>query len=355
MHILRNVIHRLFHAAGDDGGEGGGGGGESTIVSDGDAGEGGDDTVERAQVEQRARDLGWSPRDQWRGPLSAWIDAPEFVQRGEQIMPILRNNLRASEGKISSLEAQLKKQSLQLQAANESIQVLINLNTEQGREAAKEKRRELLREQAAARRDGDTDREIELGEQIADVTSRINTAEAEAEEGQQGTAADKQGKGKGKGKTAAGTTPPPDDDDSANNPANDPVYKQWEADNPWFGKDTRRTALATAIARELRSNPANEGLIGRAFFDKVTDEVNKTMGGTKRATSSKVEGAAGGGGNGSGNGAGSGAANGKTYNDLPADAKAACERYARDVVGEGRAFKDIASWRKHYTTQYFNS
>lgn len=333
MHTLTQLIHRrLMEAASNDGADAGGGDG------------GGDNAAKRAEAEQRARDMGWSPRDQWRGNPDSWIDAPEFLQRGEQIMPILRNNLRASEGKISSLEAQIRKQNEALQAANESIKVLTNLSTEQSRQAAKDKRRQLLREQAQARTDGDTDREIEIGEQIADVTSQINAAQADAdaEPPRRST------------KSKAAAQQPPANNDQQDNPVNSPEYQAWARDNPWFGTDARRTNLATTIAAELRGNPANANLQGRAFFDKVTAEMNAMLGGgSSRPTTSKVEGSAGGGGN-SAQGSAS-TSNGKTYADLPPDAKAACERFARDVVGDGRAFKTIADWRKHYVTEYFNA
>ena len=45
---------------------------------------------------------------------------------------------------------------------------------------------------------------------------------------------------------------------------------------------------------------------------------------------------------------------GKSYADLPPEAKAACEDQARKLVGDGRAFKDTASWRKYYAEVFFS-
>lgn len=336
MHTLTQLIHRrLMEAAGDDaaaagGGDGGGGGGSDDAAV----------AAAKTEVEQRARNMGWSPKDQWQGHPDSWIDANEFVHRGEQMLPILRSNMRKGEAKIASLEAELKKTNTALQSANESIQVLTNISSEQSRAAAKERRRELLRQQAQARTDGDTDREIEIGEQIADVTSQINAAPAEE------APVTKPVKG-AKSAAAPATTPAAD-------PVQSPEWQQWSQENSWFGTDRRKTALATAIAEELRSDPANAGLVGKPFFDRVTAEVNRTLGIGGRATTSKVEGNAPGGGRGAATDNNS-PSNGKTYADLPADAKAACERDARILVGEGKAFKTIADWRKHYVTAYFNS
>lgn len=338
MHILRMIYSRLMEEAGDDGaGEGAAG---SDAGGDGDQGNP-EAAAQRAEVEQRARDMGWAPKENWRGNPNSWIDAPEFVQRGEQVLPILQANLRKGEAKLSTLEQQIQRQAQQLAEANETIKVLTDLGTEQSRAAAKEKRRELLRQQADARREGNTELEVDLGEQIADVTSQINAAEANDD-------------GTPKPRKGAKVTPKSQQANNGGdnpNPTADPVYQQWASENSWFGTDLRKTALATAIAEEIRSNPENAGLVGRPFFDRVTAEVNKLFA-PARATTSKVEGgAATAAANNSGGG---GASSGKTYADLPADAKAACERQSKMLVGEGKAFKDMAAWRKHYATVYFN-
>lgn len=330
MYILRNVIHRFFEAAGDDGAAAGGAGGEGGAP-------------DPAAVEQRAREMGWAPKEQWRGNPDNWIDASTFVQRGEQVMPILQANLRKRDVQVTTLQQQIQERDRRLAAAEEAISVLTNLSTEQGRKDAKEKRRELLRAQAEARSEGDTDREIELGEQIADVTSQINAAETKP-----AAAAPASGK-PGKAPVAgAGGTP-----SATTDPTTDPAYQAFTQENPWFGTDNRKTVLATEIGRELRNDPANNHLQGKAFFDKVVAEVNKVFT-PPRSTTSKVE-------SGTGNGAATTRGNdtdpasGKSYADLPDDAKAACDRFAKTVVGEGKTFKDMTAWRKHYVTQYFNS
>lgn len=336
MHILTQNIHRLFQeAAGNDGSAGSNGADNSNPPPD------------PAAVEQRAREMGWAPKEQWRGNPDHWIDASTFVQRGEQVLPILQANSRKDRAELENLRRQMQQQSAQLQAANESIQVLTNLSTEQSRNAAKEKRRELLRQQAEARSSGNTDLEIDIGEQIADVTAQINASrDEESNEGER-PARGKKPNGK------QGSQQPQSSDSTTNNdPTADPQYQAWLGENSWYGTDRRRTALAVAIGQELRSDPANNHLQGRAFFDKVTAEVNKVL--APPRTPSKVESGANGG-NGAQRNNEADPASGKTYADLPQDAKEACERFAKQVVGEGRAFKDIASWRKHYITQYFNS
>lgn len=344
MNILRFMVGRLLETAGGDAAAAGGGGG-------GDGGAGGGQTPQSAAVEQRALEMGWAPKDQWRGNPDSWIDAQTFVQRGEQMLPILQANSRKDRAELAALRRQLQDQGVQLQSANESIQILTNISTEQGRATAKEKRRELLRQQAAARAEGNTDLEIDLGEQIADVTAEINAKPVQGQgqgqgNGQQGN----RGNGQGQRQQPTQQQQQPRGED----PTSDPAYQAFVSENSWFGVDRRKTALATAVAQDLRADRANDSLQGKAFFDRVAAEVGKIFA-PQRATGTKVEGAGGGGGGNGNNSATNDPASGKSYADLPQDAKAACDRDAKRLVGEGKTFKTEADWRKHYVTMYFNS
>lgn len=53
--------------------------------------------------EAEARDMGWVPEEDFRGDPDKWVDAEEFVTRGETFIPFLRANNR-------KLEDQLKKE-----------------------------------------------------------------------------------------------------------------------------------------------------------------------------------------------------------------------------------------------------
>ena len=53
-----------------------------------------------------------------------------------------------------------------------------------------------------------------------------------------------------------------------------PDLQAWMNDNPWFGTDQRKTQKAMGIAQILRADPENDGLQGRAFFDRVLADAN---------------------------------------------------------------------------------
>jgi len=74
-----------------------------------------DEPVEEPAVEQavidRARRQGWVPKEEFRGDPGRWIDANVFVQRADEIMPILKETNRRLETKLTALEERLAKQS----------------------------------------------------------------------------------------------------------------------------------------------------------------------------------------------------------------------------------------------------
>ena len=264
-----------------------------------------------SEIEVKAKELGWVPKDQFRGDPERWVDAEEFVRKGEELMPLLKATTKKQADRIAALEAKLA-------AATDSIAALTETTSKAAIKEIKDRQEELKVELKAAREADDVDAELAIKEKLDETREAIKAAEKPKE-----------------------VAEPPKTVDYTQTPE----WKEWIAENPWFGPDKRRTALALGIAQELRES--GEKVVGKAFFDKVVAELNEMLGGGTRQAPSKVEGDA----RGSAEGGGKRAS--KTYNDLPADAKAACERQASRVVGEYRIFKTMADWRKHYTEKFF--
>lgn len=267
-----------------------------------------------------AKSLGWAPKEEWRGAEDKWVDADEFLKRGLGIHHLrdsnkkLENTLTQVSGRLSSMEQALR-------AANATIAALEESHQEDTKAQVEAARAELKEQLAEANREG-------RHEDVADLTDKLtqlNSAEDVATEGKGG----KKG-----GKEDKGDEPP----------QIHPEVVQWFKDNSDFTADKRRVALANVVAAELRQ--AGDTTIGKAFMEKVAEEVEKTLGPVKRGTSKAESGNGGTGRRTPGGG-------GKSYNDLPAEAKEACERQAKRLVGPNRAHKDIDSWRKSYTKQYF--
>lgn len=281
-----------------------------------------------ADFEAQAKALGWVPKDQFRGDAERWVDAETFVRRGEEIMPILKQNNARLQAEVEGLRGQLTEAQETIKAAQESIEALKEYQTEATQEAVKKAKKDLMDQIAAAREAGDVKGELELTEQLDDVRQ----AERDVRNATKPTPTPKP--------TAAPAGTP-------GQPTASPEWTAWQKDNPWFGTDRRRTALMIAEAEELRADPANKGLVGKAFFDKAAENAEAIL--NPVARHSKVE-----------SGAGSATAPAgrpgkKGYNDLPQEAKDMCEHQAAKLVGKGRAFKDKAEWQAHYAKEYFGA
>jgi hypothetical protein len=128
----------------------------------------------------------------------------------------------------------------------------------------------------------------------------------------------------------------------APDPSKDPVFVEWAEEHAdWYGGNQEQTAYANSIGQWLRTMEPK--LTGRPFLDKVAAEVKEKFGNGR--SSDRVEGSRG--------GSTSQRSSGRSYADLPAADKAACDRFATRLVGEGKAFKTQAEWRKRYVADYF--
>src|SRR5271154_5862973 len=127
-------------------------------------------------VVDKAKQMGWAPQEEFRGDPSKWIDADEYVRRGEQLMPILRaNNERLMEevGKLRSENAQTQQL---LKASGEAIEELKKFNTKTTKKALADQKETLVEGIKAARREGDVDSELVLQDQLTEVSTALRQA-----------------------------------------------------------------------------------------------------------------------------------------------------------------------------------
>lgn len=277
--------------------------------------------VQVPDVEAEARTLGWVPQDEFRGDKSKWVDADTFVERGHTIMPILRKNNEKLESMVRQQQAEMDRLKNLYSASQESIQELQKVHAESTKKAVADARREVMSQLRTAKENGDIDSEMQLTEQLAEI--RATEKEINA-------------------KPAAAPAPAPEQS-GAN--AVHPEFPAWQEENKWFGTDQRKTMRAMGIAQELRADPENDHLQGRAFFDRILTVMDERTGGTPRpskVSESRPSGSP-----------VSGGTRGRAFADLPAEARTACDRQGQKLVGEGRAFKNQAEWRSYYTNLYF--
>jgi hypothetical protein len=271
-------------------------------------------------VRREAREMGWVPKERFPGDPDRWIDADEYVRRGRERLPLIQAHNRRLENELRDTKGQLQALSTKLEEASSAIEALKEVNSDANRRALQRSRADLLRQLRQAREDGRLDDEFDAQDKLSEVTAELREAEK---------------------KPAAREEKPVQAEQKI-----DPVFLEWVEDNPWFKSDDERRGFALGVAGKLRKDPSYAHLVGRAFYDKVAERVEELFGDRR---SSKVDG-----GTRTGGERSSGGSAGKSYADLPADAKEACDKQAARLSGAGKAFKDVAAYRAHYAKIYFS-
>lgn len=271
-------------------------------------------------LERRARSMGWRPKEEFRGDEAKWVPAEEYVRRGEEYIPLIRAENRKLEERLSASDRSNKELKAALDETRDTIAALREHQDAEVKRRVDRARAELRQQIKQARADDDVDAELEA----QDALRELDREQAAVQK-----------------PTPAPKAPAP----APGEPKIDPAFLEWKEDNPWFETDPRRRGLAMGIAEDLRADPANNGLQGRKFYDKVSEELAKTLGERRE---SKVDG-----GRPGGSPAPAPASREKSYGDLPADAKSACDSMAARLVGSNRAYKTLDDWRKQYAKTFF--
>lgn len=268
-------------------------------------------------IEARARAMGWRPQDEFRGDPGNWRSAEEFVSRGENEMPILRENLRRTTDQVTELQSRLARQE---QEFNTRVERLDRMGT-----AALDRQRADLERQwgnsmynAAA--NGDMDAYRQLEQNRAASMAEFDRQAAEIKQPAKPEQTQPQGQ------------PQMSTEDSTR-------IEGWIGRNPWFKSDGELNAVAVAYSGNLtRQNPAlslddnlkqTEAYVRKRYADKF---------GMSSGGSAPVEGGAGAMPNSMGRG--------KGWNELPADARAQGAKFIKDGL-----FKDQNDYAKEYWSQ----
>lgn len=284
------------------------------------------DDAAQAAIEAEARRMGWVEKEAYRGPADNWRDAASFVQRGKEILPIVQATNKKLESAVEALRADLAAALAGNKELRDSIGALNEYHEENLKEQVARVKAGLLDQIKQAKKDGDVDREVELGEELQELREKekkVSTAEKKPE-------------AKPDPKPAAKPT--------------DPAFDEWRAkpENAWFGTDKRKTGMALVLGKEVAEEMPHllnaDSSATPAFYLEVAKRVEEVFA-PRQPKTDKV--------NGSRPGGGKPGGGGKTFEDLPDDAKAACARFADRVVGPNKAHKDLKSWQSKYATDYF--
>ena len=259
-------------------------------------------------VLKEASGQGWVPKEKFKGNEDDWVDAQTFVKRGREILPILRKNNENLVRELNQTKASLQEFR---QAADEFKKFQKETYERKARELEQEIE-ELKSARAQAITDGDGKRVNVLDEAIDSAKEEVKAAKVESQKVEPIKPA------------ITGV---------------DPKLQLWLDRNEWFGKDKRLTAMTNSLGEAIRTE--NPSLNGDAFLNKL-DEVlaeefpQKFGKEEKRTPAYQTE---------SGSGRGRPSSGGKRgYEQLPADAKAACDRFVKQKLMTREAYVESFDW-----------
>lgn len=238
---------------------------------------------EAPQAEADARLMGWVPKDEFRGNPDEWMDAEAFVRRGREITPILRKNNERLLNKVRELETKLMEDRNTFGEFRKYHETTL-----ENQRASALAQLKAARKEAIANSDGDAFEQIE--EHIKQV---------EAFKG-------------------------PEVKPAAKPVEHPPEVKAWFDKNSWYQEDIVLQDVANEVAERLaRGRPDLQGV---EFLETVktivTERMPQKFKNPARNGPAQVEGAS-----------PRAPKGGKSYNDLPAEAKAMCDLFVRDIPG----------------------
>ena len=247
-------------------------------------------------VIERAKEMGWVPEDQFRGDKSLFQPAEEFVKRADQIVPIMRNQMRRYEEKISDLRHEIS-------THKDTVERIIKMSEKAQEIAYRKAKDELEAKQIEAVTNGDTEAYLRFKRESDNLKEPEKVELPKSVEQQ------------------AGNQEPPE-------------FKEWSKENQWYRTDEEATLFADAYATKhpyKGSSPAEyvawlesaKGATQRAFPHKFTNPARQSpsavnTGGLRGDAGATVP-------------------KKNSYENLPAEAKKQCNK----EIAAGRMTKEM--------------
>lgn len=234
--------------------------------------------------EVKARRLGWVPQEEFKGNQDQWRDADEFLKRGEEIHGYLKADLERLHSTLSAKDREITE-------IKQVMEEFRKFHNETEARAYKRAIDDLKQQKAEAVRLGDGDAVVKIDDQIDQLKEAQTTPKA---------------------------TESVKKTDEVNR-----EYLDWLPSNRWYIDDPELQELAEDFGEVLKKK--NPALVGKEFLEEVTKRVKKaapekfenpnrytssvtTSSDSRPAPTSKKK---------------------NSYENLPQDAKAACDRFVK--------------------------
>ena len=170
------------------------------------------------KLEDRAKRMGWVPKDKYRGPEDNWRSAEEFIAHGEAELPILRERNRKLDETVVGLTTKLD----DLEA---TMKAFAEFSSKAEQRAQERALKQLRDEQRKAVEEGDTAAYDRIDKEIDTLAKDV----AEAPKGPE----------------------------KKPRPEEDPTFKSWSGENSWYDTDMVLAGFAdnTAAPFIARTRP----------------------------------------------------------------------------------------------------
>ena len=187
--------------------------------------------IESNPIEELASEMGWIPKDKFKGEPEEWEDAHVFLKNANLIAKKQHITIERLTNDIGNLKTDVRK--------------TLDYQKKLSQKQIDELKSQLLEQKREAIRDADVDT-------VEKIDAKIKSIDEESEE----------------------------DDTSVNE--YDPVFAEWHEKNKWYGTDKRKTRYADAVAKEYEnSNIKLEEILNIVDSEMELFKKTKKVSGTK--------------------------------------------------------------------------
>ena len=281
---------------------------------------------DREAIETEARQYGWAGRENWKGDDAHFIDAPEFVRRTKEHLPLVNNLLAKERQRTAELERKQREYDARVDDLNKRLKA---------QDATHAKMMEIQRTELLQRFEGEKRAALAIEDPARRAAAYDAAARRETDAVRTLAAVEQTPQERSPAVTE--TAPALNADAKARGDA-------WIARETWLADPAARAAAQTiSVPIDFNSDP--EG-----HLDYVKAEMEKRFPGLTGAEKPNgsgqrqvqaVEG--------SGSRGGSRAPKTKGFNELPAEAKTACERMISNKMTKAKP----EDFKKAYAAQYW--
>ena len=267
----------------------------------------------------KAKEMGWVPKEKYKGPGS-WVDADEFVERGEKILPILKHHNETLKKDLLTSQQKIARLEQAVEEGQKAIKAFQKIHDEETEERVRNAEKELKGQIREAKLAGDVNRELELIDALDTLKEQKAAAERKA----------------------------PVEETKPRQPADEPWAQEWFGKHKWFGgqspEEIDKTAHMQRIGYRLRKSGTT--LAGELFMDEclriMEEERMAEESGESPRKGSKVEGGA----------TQSRSVSKRPFDNLPSDVKKYCNEQASERVGKGKRHETLAAWQDFFAAHY---